>query len=705
MARTSPYRLYKVLANKGKKKFFFFPHLFLLSCAICKKKMSFQLRDSECETIRRVLDWGGTCSTEIVRQLRLAFAQFPQIAAYEPCGFVGAGANGVVLRVARRSSPRAVMQQSKGSSSPSGSGKSKEGQGTMIGAAGGGNGGGSSGSGGGGGGENRLVATGPAGNNGSGLPATMVMKLFRVGRGEGLAQQDFARHDLAPRVWFMGRLERFPFIEARTISGPSSSIICAGCGLNHGTIVGALLPMQPLLARGPSTTTTTAMATVANNNNGNVSNDTPSNKAQLLSRFVNTPMPRQLQPQLSSQQQIATLRPMQQQQATPQYAFQQQYQHQDGAAMSAIHLLPPPPPPPTLLPATIPAIPTAGTDAPLTATTNNVPNPNDPTINANNATCNSATCRHHHRNATKASATTMLTPVPIMQPPPLPLYQQQPFPVKQRPLNLIGMEAVDTTLERLLNKRRYSSAVIEAAVYKVIRMVDFAYSQGMTHGDVHWDNVGIQFRNDWKPQRGIATTAPLPAGFPSDLMNSSKAKRSKGDSLMMTSSSSSSSTASSSSVSSVMSFSSATTSSGSASLGSTSGKRNTVPQQASMSYVSPTRLTPEEAASRDAHRLAHSDFVFLDFGEATIFGRGRDTFPVLLDLLQLLRNARLDTYMYPREKMTQAMFEDLTRNWQRVYDIVAHEIYRRFPSVDISSRKKVSDLYKEQRDKYDAFVR
>lgn len=191
----------------------------------------------------------------------------------------------------------------------------------------------------------------------------------------------------------------------------------------------------------------------------------------------------------------------------------------------------------------------------------------------------------------------------------------QHFPVESksaRPLNFLGMDEVDTTLEKMLNRRGYAAASIDAVLHKVMGMLDTAYHQGLTHGDLHWDNIGLQFR-----QR----------------------RRSK---------------------------------------------------------------------ATDEDLLLNSDYVFLDFGEAHVFGKGQPAYPLLLDLLQLYRNARLDSnaeLLAAKEATTHAKkWNDIRANWTRAQRYLEKELHRRYPTVTLGNSTQVHTLYKNQRRLYDATV-
>ena len=366
---------------------------------------SFLFEQRDCETISKVLNWKNVTAEEISKQLLFAFNQFAQLKNYEPCAFIGAGVNGVVIKIRKRR------------------GKS---------------------------GENINNSQRKMNEDKSSLmPQSLILKLFRSNRSEGIAQKEFSRFNLAPQVWFIGRFEQFP------------------------------LPYPDIQSK------------------------------HVFERFLSTPLP-------------ANKRKM--------GNFWQQQK------------------------------------------------------------------------------------------------KQQPRSQRYRSLNLIGMDAVNTTLERMINRRAYSGTDIERAVRKVINMIDFAFAQGLTHGDVHWDNIGLRFK-----------------------------------------------------------------------------KESLSPQSSPFSFSSsPTKfnnMTGDERMRRDIHRLIYSDYVFLDFGEATAFGRGRP-YPVLLDLLQLLRNARADTDMLPKN----GSHLDIKHNWSKVYIIVKNEITRRYPSLDISTRKKVNELHRLEHKKYDAYI-
>lgn len=186
-----------------------------------------------------------------------------------------------------------------------------------------------------------------------------------------------------------------------------------------------------------------------------------------------------------------------------------------------------------------------------------------------------------------------------------------------RSINLLCMEAVDCTLERVFNTVVVPPAEVDAAVRQTIEMIDRAYQANLTHGDVHWDNVGLQYKSKKR------------------LRSSTMEKH---------------------------------------------------------SFVISSKMP-----------MSSFQFVLIDFGEAFVFPNKTRAYPVLLDLLQLLRNARPSSSSHsPLQPDTVAGIE---QNWRRAKAFVEREILTRYPSLKLTSRKQVSAMYKNQRRLYDATIK
>ena len=58
-------------------------------------------------------------------------------------------------------------------------------------------------------------------------------------------------------------------------------------------------------------------------------------------------------------------------------------------------------------------------------------------------------------------------------------------------LHLLGMEVMDTTLEREFNRYRFSQHELERMVQEAFQLIEAAYQHNLTHGDSHWDNIAL----------------------------------------------------------------------------------------------------------------------------------------------------------------------------------------------------------------------